>query len=101
MSKPNQHLVWPVRIADDGQLATVTQGSRDDLVSQVGLIAVTRPGERPLVPDFGVASPIGGKRVKAEVLQSACDRWIGPGLVNIQVLHRGGGLVEQLVEVSS
>ncbi|WP_336251011.1 hypothetical protein [Stomatohabitans albus] len=92
-------MVWPLRKAADGQLATVTEGSQDDLVAQTGLIAVTQRGERPLVPGFGVDSPVGALRVDPDVLQSACDEWIGPGRVDIDVVRRAGGLVEQLVEV--
>lgn len=100
MSKKKRHLVWPLRKADDGQLATVAEGSREDVVAQAGLIAVTQRGERPLVPGFGVDSPIGALRVDPDVLQSACDEWIGPGRVDVDVVHRAGGLVEQLIEVN-
>lgn len=98
--RKRRHLVWPVRKADDGQLATVAEGSREDVVAQAGLIAVTQRGERPLVPGFGVDSPVGALRVDPDVLQSACDEWIGPGRVNIEVEHRAGGLVDQLIEVN-
>lgn len=97
MSK--RHLAWPVRKDKTAVLATVQERSAEDLAMQTGLIAVTKRGERPLVPGFGVDSPVGAKRVDPEVLRAACDEWISPGVATVSVLQLAGGIVEETVEV--
>lgn len=49
-------LSHPFRITG-GRAATVEQHSPRHLTEAVAHLASTRPGERPLVPSFGVADP--------------------------------------------
>jgi len=40
-----------------GPAATVQEGSDQYKAEQIAIMLMTHPGERPLVPDFGVADP--------------------------------------------
>lgn len=48
----------PFRLGPSGRVATVAQGSDDHTAEAVAVTALTRKGERELVPDFGVADPV-------------------------------------------
>lgn len=50
-------LAHPFRVGDDGSAVTVTDGSPDHWAQVVAVTVLTRKGERPLVPLFGVADP--------------------------------------------
>ena len=51
-------LSFPVRLRPDGSFATVTDGSDDANREAIALLCLTRKGERPLVPDYGVTAPV-------------------------------------------
>lgn len=55
MSKILSH---PFRLIANGTIATVEQESERADVEQVAVLALTRLGERPLVPSFGVSDPV-------------------------------------------
>lgn len=46
---------WPMSLTPAGQFATVKQDSDEDIVQCLRAIVRTKPGERPDVPDMGVA----------------------------------------------
>lgn len=48
---------YPFRVAPDGSVETVDDGSDEHFAQELAVAVLTRPGERPLVPDFGVADP--------------------------------------------
>ena len=47
----------PFRVSRTGAVATVEQDSDDGLAEQIAVTALTRRGERELVPDFGIDDP--------------------------------------------
>lgn len=51
------HLSLPLRLAVDGQLATVQQDTAADVAQSVGVLLATRPGERVSVPTYGTPDP--------------------------------------------
>lgn len=50
-------LSHPFRFTADGRVATVDQASPIADAEQIAVLALTRLGERPLVPGFGMADP--------------------------------------------
>lgn len=50
-------LSHPFRLAANGAAATVDQDSAECNAEQIAVLVLTRPGERPLAPGFGVADP--------------------------------------------
>lgn len=47
----------PFRLAPDGSVATVEDGSEEAAAEAIAVMVLTRKGERDLVPDFGVTDP--------------------------------------------
>lgn len=47
----------PFRLGPGGAVATVEQGTDQANTEQIAVLALTRTGERPLVPGFGVTDP--------------------------------------------
>lgn len=50
-------LSFPLRVTPNGQFATVEQDSEDQSAELLAALVLTRPGERDLVPGFGVPDP--------------------------------------------
>lgn len=50
-------LSYPFRLAAAGSVATVEEGSDLQLAQELAVAVLTRPGERVLVPEFGIADP--------------------------------------------
>lgn len=50
-------LSFPFRLAGAGAVATVEQASDDANAEQVAVLLLTRTGERPMVPTFGLTDP--------------------------------------------
>lgn len=48
----------PFRLAANGTVATVLDGDTDANAEAVAILAMTRKGERPLVPSFGTSDPV-------------------------------------------
>lgn len=48
---------FPFRLRQNGLLATVEQDSEAHHSEELAIIVLSRPGERDLVPDFGVNDP--------------------------------------------
>lgn len=51
-------LSYPFRVAANGSVETVEDGTEAALREQVAVHALTRRGERALVPGFGVSDPV-------------------------------------------
>jgi phage baseplate assembly protein W len=47
----------PLRLDDNGAIASVDQGSDAEVDEQIAIAMLTRPGERVTVPTFGVNDP--------------------------------------------
>lgn len=58
----------PFRIGSGGAIATVRDGSDQALAEGIAIIVLTRPGERPLVPDFGLSDPAFDELRQAELI---------------------------------
>ena len=69
----------PFRLATEGRVATVLDGSEQAQVEAIAVLALTRRGERRLVPDFGIADPAFGRLSVAE-LNTALLVFGPPGL---------------------
>lgn len=50
-------LRFPLRLAANGSLATVEQQSDDGAAQEIAVLCMTRPGEHPLDPGFGITDP--------------------------------------------
>lgn len=48
---------FPFRLGPTGSVATVEQGSDQEINEEIAMAMLTRPGERIQVPSFGVADP--------------------------------------------
>jgi hypothetical protein len=53
-------LAFPFRLAPNGSVATVEQETDQADREQIAVLALTRRGERPLVPGFGILDPAFG-----------------------------------------
>lgn len=61
-------LSQPFRVLSNGNVATVEQNSDQGNAEQIGVLASTYLGERPLSPGFGVTDPTFGSLHPSEVL---------------------------------
>lgn len=52
-----QVLSFPMRLQSNGRLALVEQDSEGHIAEELATICLSRPGERGLVPDFGIEDP--------------------------------------------
>lgn len=50
-------IAHPFRVAVNGAIAKIEDGTDEASGQQIAVMVMTRPGERPLVPMFGVADP--------------------------------------------
>ena len=48
---------YPFRISPTGAVETVDDGSDEQFAQELAVAVLTRPGERPLAPEFGIADP--------------------------------------------
>lgn len=48
---------YPFRLSAAGTVATVPEGSDDQLAQELAVAVLTKQGERMLVPGFGIADP--------------------------------------------
>ena len=74
-------LSHPFRLTLTGAAATVANGSSAANAEGVAVLALTRPGERPMVPNFGVADPAFDGYDAAEL--SAALYLFGPAGVSV------------------
>lgn len=73
-----QLISYPMRLALDGTVANVEQGSDAEIEEQLTIAILTKPGERVTVPDFGCDDPA-FEGFEASNLQRHCDDF-GPEL---------------------
>lgn len=71
-------LSFPFRLASDGTVATVLDGSDDANAEALAVLVQTIRGERPLAPDFGVTDPAWAELTAGEV-NAQLDRF-GPAI---------------------
>lgn len=50
-------IAYPFRLSASGNVVTVEEGTDEQLAQELAVGVLTRAGERPLVPDFGIADP--------------------------------------------
>lgn len=74
-------LSFPFRLTPAGNVATVEDGTEDAAAEAVAVLALTRKGERTLVPDFGITDPVGQGINLAELTTGLID--FGPDDVTI------------------
>ena len=87
------HLAIPFAIGPDGTAAMLQQDTSVEIVQSVAMCVGSEPGQRLLVPNYGVADPtFAGVSTGAEV--DACARWEKRASVSIQVTPGG---TEQVV----
>lgn len=78
-----QTLSLPFRLDPQGHVVTVTQGSDGHATELVAMLTLTRKGERPLVPDFGITDPAFVGLDSAEL--SVAVATFGPEGVRVEV----------------
>lgn len=78
-----QTLSLPLRLDSQGHIVTVTQGSDEHAAELVAMLALTRKGERPLAPDFGITDPTFGALDSAELAVAVAT--FGPEGVRVAV----------------
>jgi hypothetical protein len=61
-------LSYPFRLLPSGAIATVEQTSDAGNAEQIAVLCLTRPGERPLVPAFGIEDPTFGDLAIADLV---------------------------------
>lgn len=76
---PGAILAFPFRLREDGSAATVVDGTEDAHRQELALLALTRKGERPYVPDYGTSDPVGDLLDVAEL--NAALGTFGPAIV--------------------
>lgn len=70
-----RELVWPLRLGPDGDFATVEQGSLEEVLQAVRIIALTRPGDRTDNPLLGVDELVPAHDFDPAAWAAALERW--------------------------
>lgn len=52
------HLAYPFRVDADGSVAVVEQDTLDEVAQHAQVVLLTRRGQRPVVPEFGIPDPL-------------------------------------------
>lgn len=84
-------LAFPFRVDATGRIASVERDSDDDLQQRLAMLVLTRTGERPLTPGFGMPDPA-GEGFDPQLLAAAAVEY-GPDvdLDDIAVVNNGDG----------
>lgn len=90
-------LSHPFRLASNSAVATVDQDSAVADAEQIAVLALTRPGERPLAPGFGVTDPVYTGFNPAELTAGVAV--YGPPVTIRQVTAEPVSDVEQRVQI--
>lgn len=77
------HLTIPFTILSDGTASVVQQDTTTEIVQSVGMLVGSRPGERLMVPNYGVADPT-FDGLGVQVLKQAAGRWEKRASVGVQ-----------------
>lgn len=51
-------IAYPFRLSPSGSVVTVEEGTDEQYAQELAVAVLTRTGERPLVPDFGIDDPV-------------------------------------------
>lgn len=87
----------PFRLNLNGAVATVVQDSEQADREQIAVLVLTKRGERPMAPGFGITDPVFNRVDAGEV--TAGVALYGPPVTITEVTTRVGNGDEQLVEV--
>lgn len=90
---PPRVLAWPFRFSA-GQAATVEQDSEADLSQQVALVLLTRRGERPLAPAFGLDDPTNRSVDAGEITAAVAAGVPGITVTDVQVRPESASTVK-------
>lgn len=77
---------YPFRLESSGQVATVEDGSDQSDAELLAVLILTRPGERELVPEFGVNDPAFDELSIGDVIAGA--EMFGPAVTITEVISR-------------
>lgn len=86
----------PFRRGRDGALVTVAEGSLALAAQLAGHVLATRPGERPLAPQYGLGDPVADALDPVEVAHAV--QWCEPEVAVVDVRLSADG-DRTLVEV--
>jgi phage baseplate assembly protein W len=82
------HLTIPFTIGYDGTASVLEQDTSDEIVQSVAMCVGSEPGQRLLVPNYGVVDPtFAGINTSAVI--AACGRWEPRATVSIQATPGG------------
>lgn len=65
-----QLISFPMRIQSNGRIALVEQDSTNHIGEELAILVLSRPGERDLVPSFGIEDPAFEGGVSQEEISS-------------------------------
>lgn len=91
-------LSHPFRLAPGGHVATVDSASSQYVAEQLAMLSLTRPGERPLVPDLGLADPV-FTGFDATTLQEQADAFAPPCRIDSVIIEYDDSGLRQNVTV--
>lgn len=75
-------LSFPFRFPPAGGPAVTVDDSTEDFIAeQIAILATTRPGERQLVPDFGMPDPAFTGGFDQAMLEAALTEWGTPAQI--------------------
>lgn len=60
-------IVWPFRVGASGTVVTADDYSVEYVAAELAQLALTNPGERRMVPDYGMTSPAFDELDEAEL----------------------------------
>lgn len=81
-------LSMPLTVVTGGSLRSIEQGSGPEIAQAVALLLATTPGERRVIPDFGMPNPVGpglDQGVVADVIGEWEDR-ADPATITLEVI---------------
>lgn len=93
-----RRLSFPFRLLPNGRAATVEQGSVDGDRESIAQLILTRPGERPLRPGFGMTDPTFAGFEPTEL--TALVAMYGPTVDIVDVLVSAADDVSQNVDIT-
>lgn len=67
-------LTLPLKVAADGQMASITQDHPAEIAQSLALLLATRVGERRVNPDYGLPDPTFDV-VSSELIETAAAEW--------------------------
>lgn len=62
---------FPFRVTNTGSVAVRSDGSEQCYTEELAILMLTKPGERELVPQYGISDPSFDDFTKSELLQRA------------------------------